>query len=584
MSSLPSDISASITSPELPPTTLSQPSTPSDDIPPPTETAATTPTTTLPPSLASATTCLSSWSSWSSAVTAYTGPHSSGTYSLITPAVTLTGHLYYTTPAPATYKPPPECTFADADICAVLASGGVQILGSAPTTVVVPATTAVLEGDVPAEVLVPSPACSVGQAACSALASAGAVDGFWDGWVVDWRDCEMEPPGIGPVALTTTDFLVAPPTEAATTMTTGRTTGKTTTTGGGRRGSSSSPRPTSTKAEVSSGGSGYLVSETELLPETATGKPEDGKGGGGVVAASQVNSITGAPPANAQGPHYTIDLVISAPNNGGAPPSSTRLTLPPIVVAATRADPIPVATLAGQTIVYDPAQAPSAVYVGDFPIREGGPAVNVGGTPVRLLPGGLLLVGGGGGGKSGSPTTTTITLPAAAATTDAPIATIAGMPVHADPARPGAVVVGGEALAPGASVVLDDGKTVWLGGATGDLQLEQVAGTKGTEDGAGVTGSSALEAAVTADGTSGGTTSRSSRQGGSVTGTSGRNGTVTTSRTTTATTSGDGLEGYTAVPSIPSASVDLDSSGIRVWTRKVGALFAGLVVAGRMLV
>lgn len=539
------------------------------------------PTAPLPPSLASATTCLSSWSSWSSAVTAYTGPYSSGTYSLVTPAVTLTGHLYYTTPAPATYKPP-ECTFADADICAVLASG-VQIIGSAPTTVVVPATTDVLEGDVPAEVLVPSPACSVGQAACSALASAGVVEGFWDGWVVDWRDCVMEPPGIGPVALTTTDFLVAPPTKAAVSTTTGRTTGKTTT-GGGRSGSSS-PRPTNTKAEVSSGGSGYLVSETELLPGTATGKPEDGKGGGGVVAASQVNGITtGAPPANAQGPH-TIDLVISAPNNGGAPPSSTRLTLPPPPSVITQTGPIPVATLAGQTIVFDPAKggAPSAavLYVGDFPIREGGPAVNVGGTPVRLLPGGLLLVGAGG--KSGSPTTT-ITLPAAAATTDVPIATIAGMPVYADPARPGAVIVGGETLAPGASVVLDDGKTVWLGGvdgATGSLQLEQVAETMGTGDGAGVTGSSALEAAVTAGG---GTTSRSSRQGGSVTATSERNGTVTTSRTTTATTSGDGLEGYTAVPSIPSSTLDVDSSGIRVWTRKVGALFAGLVVAGRMLV
>ncbi|KAF9636909.1 hypothetical protein BFW01_g7805 [Lasiodiplodia theobromae] len=416
VSSLSSDISTSITSPDLPPPTTSQPSTPSDDIPPPpTETAATTtPTITLPPSLASATTCLSSWSSWSSAVTAYTGPYSSGTYSLITPAVTLTGHLYYTTPAPATYKPP-ECTFADPDICAALASGGVQIIGSAPTTVVVPATTAVLEGDVPAEVLLPSPACSVGQAACSALASVGVVDGFWDG------------------------------------------------------------------TKTAEGTGGYLVSETELLPGMATGKPEDdGKGsGGGVVAASQV--------VDAQGPH-TIDLIISAPNNNGAaaPPSSTRLTLPPIAVAATRTDPIPLATLAGQTIVYDPAQAPSAVYVGDFPIREGGPAVNVGGTPVRLLPGGLLLVGGDAGGKSGSPTTT-ITLPATAATTDAPIATIAGVPVYADPAKPGAVVVGGNALAPGASVVLDDGKTVWLGGATGDLQLEQVAGTKGAGDGASVT-------------------------------------------------------------------------------------------------
>ncbi|KAB2576801.1 hypothetical protein DBV05_g4635 [Lasiodiplodia theobromae] len=478
VSSLSSDISTSITSPDLPPPTTSQPSTPSDDVPSSIE----TPTITLPPSLASATTCLSSWSSWSSAVTAYTGPYSSGTYSLITPAVTLTGHLYYTTPAPATYKPP-ECTFADPDICAALASG-VQIIGSAPTTVVVPATTAVLEGDVPAEVLLPSPACSVGQAACSALASVGVVDGFWDGWVVDWRNCVMEPPGIGPVALTTTDFLVAPPTEVVvgTTRTTGRTTGKTTTTGGGgRSGSSSSsgPRPTSTKTAEGTGG--YLVSETELLPGMATGKPEDdGKGsGGGVVAASQV--------VDAQGPH-TIDLIISAPNNNGAaaPPSSTRLTLPPIVVAATRTDPIPVATLAGQTIVFDPVKTPSAVYVGDFPIREGGPAVNVGGTPVRLLPGGLLLVGGDAGGKSGSPTTT-ITLPATAATTDAPIATIAGVPVYADPAKPGAVVVGGNALAPGASVVLDDGKTVWLGGATGDLQLEQVAGTKGAGGGAGVT-------------------------------------------------------------------------------------------------
>ncbi|KAK0650372.1 hypothetical protein DIS24_g6866 [Lasiodiplodia hormozganensis] len=475
VSSLSSDISTSITSPDLPPPTTSQPSTPSDDIPSSIE----TPTITLPPSLASATTCLSSWSSWSSAVTAYTGPYSSGTYSLITPAVTLTGHLYYTTPAPSTYSPP-EYTFADPSICAALASDGVQIIGSAPTTVVVPATTAVLEGDVPAEVLLPSPACSVGQAACSALASVGVVDGFWDGWVVDWRDCVMEPPGIGPVALTTTDFLVAPPTEVPAT-----TTGRTTTGGGGRSGSSNSRRPTSTKTAEGTGG--YLVSETELLPGMATGKPEDGKGGGGgVVAASQVVAATNA----AQGPH-TIDLIISAPNNNGAaaaPPSSTRLTLPPPPVI-TPTDPIPVATLAGQTIVFDPAKASSAVlYVGDFPIREGGPAVNVGGTPVRLLPGGMLLVGGGAGGKSGSPTTT-IALPAAAATTDVPIATIAGMPVYADPARPGAVIVGGEALAPGASVVLDDGKTVWLGGgATGGLQLEQVAGTKVAGDGAGVAG------------------------------------------------------------------------------------------------
>ncbi|GME25271.1 2-nitropropane dioxygenase [Neofusicoccum parvum] len=305
--------------------------------------------TTYPPGFASAATCLSSWSSWNDAVTAYTS-ESYGTWSIVTPAATLTGHVYYTTPAPSTYSAPP-CPFDYADICQSLQ--GYSIIGSEPTTFVVPATTDFSSGLIPASVLVTTPACTIGAPACSALLSAGLVL-FYDGDVVDWRNCQMTPPGIGPVALTPTDFLVAPPTAAPTTTT------------------SSSPtshpsKPTPSATALPQPTLNYLIPAPALLatnPATTT-----------TIAPSHL-----APPSP---PISTLTLVVTP---ASANPYTTRIALPPPPPPPPPSTPL--ATVAGQTVVFDPARDAAAVFVGAFPIKAGGPAVADGG-------------GGGGGGADG---------------------------------------------------------------------------------------------------------------------------------------------------------------------------------------
>ncbi|GME53753.1 2-nitropropane dioxygenase [Neofusicoccum parvum] len=305
--------------------------------------------TTYPPGFASATTCLSSWSSWNDVVATYTS-ESYGTWSIVTPAATLTGHVYYTTPAPSAYSAPP-CPFDDADICQSLS--GYSIVGSSPTTFAVPATTDFFSGLIPASVLVATPACTIGAPACSALLSAGLVL-FYDGDVVDWRNCQMTPPGIGPVALTPTDFLVAPTTAAPTTTTSSSPTSQ-----------SHPAKPTPSATALPQPTLNYLIPAPALLatdPATATTT---------TIAASHL-----APPSP---PISTLTLVVTP---ASANPYTTRITLPPPPPPPST----PLATVGGQTAVFDPARDAAAVFVGAFPIKAGGPAV---------------ADGGGGGGADG---------------------------------------------------------------------------------------------------------------------------------------------------------------------------------------
>ncbi|KAL1632374.1 hypothetical protein SLS56_003789 [Neofusicoccum ribis] len=358
--------------------------------------------TTYPPAFASATTCLSSWSSWNDAVGAYTS-ESYGTWSIVTPAATLTGHVYYTTPAPSTYSAPP-CPFDYADICQSLQ--GYSIIASEPTTFVVPATTDFLSGLIPASVLVATPACAVGAPACSALLSAGLVL-FYDGDVVDWRNCQMTPPGIGPVALTPTDFLVVPPTAAPTTTS-----------------SSSSSSPTSHPAKPTPSATAlpqptinYLIPAPALLatdPATTTTTTT-------TIAPSHLSPPSPSPQIS------TLTLIVAP---ASASPYTTRIALPP-------PPSTPLATVAGQTVVFDPARDAAAVFVGAFPIKAGGPAVAVGGTRVALRVGGALVVGGK-------------TVAVAAVPTAEVVATVEGVAVWREG---GKVVVGGVAVREGGGVV-----------------------------------------------------------------------------------------------------------------------------------
>ncbi|KAK7733449.1 hypothetical protein SLS57_000464 [Botryosphaeria dothidea] len=360
-------------------TTTSLDPTDSTDVPSTTDDASST--TTYPPEISSATVCLSSWSSWEDIIATYPET-STGTWAVTTPPVTLSGYVYYTTPAPPYYTPPPACTLG-VELCSSLS--GYSIVGSSPTTFTISATTEIMSGVIPASQLVPTPSCSIGEATCSKLLDAGIV--WFDDWASkDWRNCEMTPPGIGPVALTPTDFLLPPP----PTPTKANTAAPPTT----KRRTSTLPQPTATGLE--SEPLGYLIPASALVP---------GEEPAPAAATAPPRAAATALPQS-----QTLTLVVSAPGDGRLSTTVLALALAP---APT---PSAIATLAGQPVLFDPA---AGVRVGSFPIAAGAPAVNVGGTLVRVLPGGAAVVVGG----------QTVRLPGVATAAAVPVATVGGVVV-----------------------------------------------------------------------------------------------------------------------------------------------------------
>lgn len=348
--------------------------------------------------------------------------------------MTLSGYVYYTTPAPPYYTPPPACTLG-VELCSSLS--GYSIVGSSPTTFTISATTEIMSGVIPASQLVPTPSCSIGEATCSKLLDAGIV--WFDDWASkDWRNCEMTPPGIGPVALTPTDFLLPPP----PTPTKANTAAPPTT----KRRTSTLPQPTATGLE--SEPLGYLIPASALVP---------GEESAPAAATAPPRAAATALPQS-----QTLTLVVSAPGDGRLSTTVLALALAP---APT---PSAIATLAGQPVLFDPA---AGVRVGSFPIAAGAPAVNVGGTLVRVLPGGAAVVVGG----------QTVRLPGVATAAAVPVATVGGVVVYADGTGEGGVAVGGKGL--GGAVVMD-GLGFWVVGGKG-ARVEAVEQVEGGGEGQG---------------------------------------------------------------------------------------------------